>query len=129
MPPNVAKLLDRVRAMCLDLPEVNERPSHGAPTFFIRDKKTFVTFHNDHHGDGSIGIWAAAPPGAQEALIASNPTLYYRPAYVGHRGWVGMRLDGTVDWGEAEGVIEDAYRTVAPKRLVEELERMVVGKE
>jgi hypothetical protein len=129
MPPNVAKVLERVRAICLDLPEVNERPSHGAPTFFIRDKKTFVMFHNDHHGDGILGVWAAAPPGAQEALIAANPAVYYRPAYVGHRGWVGMRLEGKVDWDEAEGVIEDAYRAVAPKTLVAELDRMVAGRE
>jgi hypothetical protein len=129
MPPNVAKVLERVRAICLDLPEVTERPSHGAPTFFIRDKKTFVMFHNDHHGDGILGVWAAAPPGAQEALIAANPAVYYRPAYVGHRGWVGMRLEGKVDWDEAEGVIEDAYRAVAPKTLVAELDRMVAGRE
>lgn len=129
MPPSVAKLLERVRAICLELPEVNERPSHGAPTFFIRDKKTFVMFLDNHHDDGIVGIWAAAAPGAQEALIAANPDVFFRPPYVGHRGWIGMRLDGTVDWNEAEGVMEDAYRTVAPKKLVEELERMVVGKE
>ena len=129
MARGVTDVLGKVRELCLDLPEVNERLSHGAPTFFIRDKKTFVTFHTDHHGDGRVGIWAAAPPGAQEALIASNPKRYYRPAYVGHRGWIGMRLEGKVDWDEAEGIIEDAYRTVAPKKLVEALDRLVVGKE
>ena len=113
----------------MDLPEVNERPSHGAPTFFIRDKKTFVTFHDNHHGDGILGIWAAAPPGAQEALIASDPKRYYRPAYVGHRGWVGMRLEGEVNWDEVDGIIEDAYRVVAPKTLVAELERLIAGRE
>lgn len=125
----VETVLRKVREMCMDLPEVNERLSHGAPTFFIRDKKTFVMFHNDHHGDGKLGIWAAAPPGAQEALISSNPSRYYRPAYVGHRGWIGMRLEGKANWDEVEGVIEDAYRAVAPKKLVEELERLVAGKE
>lgn len=126
---NVDKVLAKVRAACMDLPEVTERPSHGAPTWFIRDKKTFVTFHNDHHGDGILGIWAAAPLGAQEALIASNPARYYRPAYVGRRGWVGMRLEGKVDWDEAGGIIEDAYRAVAPKKLLDELERLIAGRE
>jgi hypothetical protein len=126
---NVEKVLAKVRAACMDLPEVTERPSHGAPTWFIRDKKTFVTFHNDHHGDGILGIWAAAHPGAQEALIASNPERYYRPAYVGHRGWVGMRLEGKVDWDEADGIIEDAYRAVAPQKLLDELDRRVAGRE
>ncbi|MBA2608329.1 MAG: MmcQ/YjbR family DNA-binding protein [Actinobacteria bacterium] len=123
------KVLAKVRAVCMDLPEVTERPSHGAPTWFIRDKKTFVMFHDDHHGDGILGIWAAAAAGAQEALIRSDPSRYYRPAYVGHRGWVGMRLEGKVDWGEVESVIEDAYRTVAPKPLVAQLDRLVAGKE
>ena len=118
MATTAAKVIEKVRGLCLDLPEVNERLSHGAPTFFIRDKKTFVTVHNDHHGDGKLGMWAAAPPGAQEALIATNPARYYRPAYVGHRGWVGMQLEGAVDWNEVEGVIEDAYCTVAPAKLV-----------
>ncbi|MEY2424552.1 MAG: hypothetical protein QOI61_124 [Actinomycetota bacterium] len=118
-----------MKALCLDLPEVNERLSHGAPTYFIRDKKTFCTVHHNHHGDGIFGIWAAAPPGAQEALIQFNPERYYRPAYVGHRGWVGMRLEGKVDWDEVAGIIEDAYRAIAPKKLVEALDRMVVGRE
>lgn len=130
MAPNVAKLLDRVRTSCLDLPEVNERPSHGSPTFFIRDKKTFVMFLNDHHGDGIVGLWVAAAPGAQEALIASDGSVYFRPPYVGHRGWVGVRLDTkTVDWDAVDGIIEDAYRVVAPKKLVEELDRLIAGRE
>ena len=112
------KIYDKVKALCLDLPEVNERLSHGAPTYFIRDKKTFCTVHHNHHGDGIFGMWCAAPPGAQEALIGANPQRYYRPAYVGHRGWIGMRLEGKVDWDEVAGVIEDAYCTVAPKKLV-----------
>ncbi len=123
------KALAKVRAICTGLPEVTERLSHGAPTWFIRDKKTFVTFHDDHHGDGILGVWAAAPTGAQEALIRSNSSRYYRPAYVGHRGWVGMRLEGKVNWGEVESVIEDAYRAIAPKTLVAQLDRLVVGKE
>jgi len=85
--------LARVRELCLALPETSERPSHGAPTFFIREKRSFVTFHDDHHGDGRLAIWCAAPPGAQAMLVGSAPDTYFVPAYVGHLGWLGMRLD------------------------------------
>jgi hypothetical protein len=108
------RALARVRKICLALPEVNERPSHGAPTFFVRDKKTCVMFHDDHHGDGRLAIWCAAPLGAQEAMVQAEPDRFFRPAYVGHRGWLGLRLDRELDWGEVAEVIEDAYRTVAP---------------
>jgi hypothetical protein len=116
------RALARVRKICLALPEVNERPSHGAPTFFVRDKKTFVMFHDDHHGDGRLAIWCAAPPGAQEGMMQAEPERFFRPAYVGHRGWLGLRLDRELDWDEVAGVIEDAYRTVAPKTLVARLD-------
>src|SRR4051794_39546387 len=89
VPPRVDPL-DMVRTLCLDLPDVNERPSHGAPTFFIRDKTTFVMFHDDHHGDGRLALWCAAPPGVQEELVETEPDRFFRPPYVGHRGWVGV---------------------------------------
>lgn len=114
--------LARVRAMCVSLPETTERLSHGAPTFFIRDKKTFVTFHDDHHGDGRLAIWCAAPVGAQEAMVAAEPDRFFRPPYVGHRGWLGVRLDRDIDWDEVDAIVEDAYRTVAPKTLVARLD-------
>jgi hypothetical protein len=109
--------LETVRRLCLDLPDVNERPSHGAPTFFIRDKKTFLMFHDDHHGDGRLALWCAAPPGVQEELVETEPDRFFRPAYVGHRGWIGVRLDRDLSWQEVGRVIKDAYLTVAPKRL------------
>ena len=111
--------LERVRELCLGLPEVNERLSHGAPTFFIRDKKTFVMYHDNHHGDGKLALWCAAPPGMQDALVRGEPEHYYVPAYVGHRGWVGVRLDSGMEWNEIAGAIEEAYLTVAPPRLAE----------
>jgi hypothetical protein len=129
MPSNEDRIYAKVRELCLQLPQVNEKLSHGTPTFFIADKKTFCSLHSNHHRDGITGIWAAAPPGAQEALIDHDPKRYYRPAYVGHRGWVGMRLEGKVDWDEVAGVLEDAYRTVAPKKLAAELDRMIAGRE
>ena len=116
-------LLDRVRAICVAFPEVTERPSHGAPTWFIRDRTTFVSlWANGHHRDEFAHLWCAAPPGAQEELIAADPAVYFRPPYVGHRGWLGVRLDGEVDWAENAEICEDAYRAVAPKTLVRRLD-------
>lgn len=110
--------LAKVRAACLALPEVTERLSHGSPTWFVRAKTTFVMFLDDHHGDGRLAIWFAAPPGAQEELLAAESVRFFRPPYVGHRGWVGLRLDIDPDWDELAGICAEAYRTVAPKRLV-----------
>ncbi len=114
--------LAAVRRICMALPETTERPSHGEPCFFVRDKKAFVHFHDDHHGDGIVGIWCAAPPGVQEQMVEAEPQRYYRPAYVGHRGWLGLRLDVDRDDDELAQVIADAYRTVAPKSLVARLD-------
>jgi hypothetical protein len=114
--------LDRVREICLVLPEVTERLSHGEPTFFVRDKKTFVTCDDHHHGADHVAIWCAAPPGAQESLVEEDPERFFRPPYVGHRGWVGVRLDRDVDWDEVAGIVEDAYRVIAPTSLVARLD-------
>ena len=111
--------LDRVRALCLALPETSERLSHGAPTFFIGGGRSFATFQDDHHGDGRLAIWAAAPHGMQAMLVEAAPEHYFVPAYVGHRGWVGVRLDRDLAWEEIAGVIEEAWLTRAPKRLAE----------
>jgi hypothetical protein len=109
--------VERVRQICMALPEVTERLSHGAPTWFIRGKKTFATVWADHHGDGHLGLVCPAPPGVQEELVATEPARFYRPAYVGHRGWIGVDLAVDPDWDEIAGVCADAYRTVAPKKL------------
>ncbi len=114
--------LTRVRALCLALPEATERLSHGSPCFFVRDKKTFVMFTNDHHGDGRLALWCAAPEGAQEALTGADPERFFRPPYVGVRGWIGVRLDIRPDWNEVAGLIDDAYRVVAPPKLVAQLD-------
>ena len=110
--------LRRVRKVCLALPEATERLSHGSPAFFVRDKKTFVMYLDDHHGDGRLALWCAAPPGAQTELVASDPERFFRPPYVGHRGWLGVRLDRSPDWTEIAEIIQDAYRQVAPKSLI-----------
>jgi hypothetical protein len=114
--------LRRVRELCLGLPGTGERPSHGSPAFFIGGKRLFLMFHDDHHGDGRLAVWCAAPPGMRDALVAGAPEHYFVPPYVGHRGWLGLRLDRAVPWEEVAGVIEDAWLAVAPARLVAELE-------
>jgi hypothetical protein len=92
--------------------------SHGAPSFFVRDKKCFLMLLDDHHGDGRFAIWCAAPPGNQELLVRANPERFFRPPYVGHRGWLGVVLNDGVDWEELQGIVEDAFATVAPKKLL-----------
>ena len=118
--------LERVRELCLSLPETTERLSHGPPSFFVRGKKTFVMYLDDHHGDGRLALWLAAPEGMQEALVEAAPEHYFRPPYVGHRGWLGLRLDLTgadaLDETELAGIAADAYREVAPKTLVHRLD-------
>ena len=111
--------LERVRELCLALPETNERLSHGSPCWFIRDKRCFVMYLDDHHGDGRLALWCAAPEGMQRALVDSAPEHYFVPPYVGHRGWLGVRLDRDLAWDEIAGAIEDAWLEVAPKRLAE----------
>lgn len=108
--------LERLRQICLALPAVTERLSHGGPTWFVRGKKTFVTF-TDHHDD-RLALWCAALPGAQEYLVSADPERFFVPPYVGHRGWIGMRLDVAVDWEEVASLVTDAYRMVATKRLL-----------
>jgi hypothetical protein len=113
----VQDALDKLRQLCLGLPQVTERLSHGEPTWFIQGKKSFVMFSTYHHG-GPLGFWCAAPPGAQEALVASNPRRFFRPPYVGYRGWLGVSLEGDVDWDEVADIIEEAYQVIAPKSLL-----------
>jgi hypothetical protein len=110
--------LQAIRELCLSFPGTSERESHGAPSFFIDGKKSFVQYRDNHHGDGKLGLWCAAPPGVQAVLTASDPELYYVPAYVGHLGWVGLRLDRHAAWEEIAGIIGEAYLTRAPKKYV-----------
>ena len=83
--------LHRVRRICAALPGTTERISHGEPTFFT-NKKVYVTFANNHHHDGHVAVWIAATPGLQATLIKNDPRKFFRPPYVGVRGWVGIEL-------------------------------------
>jgi hypothetical protein len=113
----------QVRTICLALPEVTERLSHGAPTWFVGGK-TFVTlWAHGHHADEFPHLWCAGLPGAQEELAASEPSRFFRPPYVGGRGWIGVRLDRDPDWTQIAELCQDAYRAIAPARLVARLDR------
>ena len=122
-PPPADEPAARVRAICLGLPEATERLSHGAPACFVRDKRQFVMLWPDGHHDHDFPhLWCAAPPGAQAELIAADPARFFRPPYVGHRGWLGVRLDDDPDWSETAELCEDAYRPVAPRSLITRLD-------
>ena len=113
--------LAQVRALCLALPEVTERLSHGSPTWFA-GKKTMVMFLDHHHDDGRLALWVAAPPGVQHDMVELEPDRFFVPPYVGTRGWLGVRLDRSPDWAEVADIVEEAYRTVAIKRLLAQLD-------
>ena len=109
----------RIRAICLALPETSERLSHGEATWFV-GRRTFA-MAADHHHDDRRAIWLAAPDGAQASLVATDPDRFFRPPYVGVRGWIGVYLDVPVDWDELERLLVDAHRLIAPPRLARRL--------
>lgn len=108
--------LGRLRALCDAHPGVTERASHGEPTWFVNGR-TFVTYA-DHHHDERVAFWSAAPDGVQESLVEAAPDRFFRPPYVGQRGWLGVWLDVPVDWDEVAAIVADAYRQVASTRRV-----------
>jgi hypothetical protein len=108
--------LERVRRICLALPEATERLSHGEPTWFVRGK-VFTMFANNHHGDGRVAVWLPAPPGFQEGLVETARRRFFRPPYVGVRGWLGVEL-AQIDAAELAMYVGIAWELVAPKRLV-----------
>jgi predicted DNA-binding protein (MmcQ/YjbR family) len=110
--------LDRVRAICLALPEATEGGGVGSPSFRVRDK----IFAMQHGVDGRPSMWCKAPPGAQQVLVSSNPDRFFVPPYVGCHGWVGMWLDIEIDWDEVADLVEESYRMTAPKRLSARIE-------
>jgi hypothetical protein len=114
-----ARILADIRAACLSFPETSERLSHGEPTFFVRDERSFATVWANHHGDGRFALLCAAPPGMRATLVEADPERFYVPPYVGHRGWLGVRLDRGYAREEIVGILEDAYAEVAPPKLVE----------
>ena len=109
------KQSERVRRICLSLPKTWEKISHGEPTWFV-GKQVFAMFSNDHHGDGHIAVTIPAAIGVQEALIKKSPRKFYRPPYVGVRGWVGIEMDRVNDT-ELRMHIEEAWKLIAPPKF------------
>lgn len=117
VPKKIADPEPRLRKICLALPDTTERLSHSMPTWFYKDKKTFVNLmKHGHHQNQFPHFWCAAGPGVQADLIASNPDQFFRPPYVGSRGWVGVRLDRGLPWTLVERLCAEAHRVVAGKR-------------
>ena len=123
--PSKPAITERLRAVCMALPEVTERLSHGEPTWFVCGKKSFV-MSSDHHHDDRLGFWCAAPPGVQEEMVEREPDRFFRPPYVGTRGWLGVYLDladlADIDWDEVAAIVTEAHRVVAPAKLVSLIE-------
>lgn len=110
-------LLDRARKTIDAWPETKEKLSHGTPTWW-GGKKTFAMWANDHHGDGRLALWIKADHDTQEGLVEASPEIFFVPPYVGVKGWIGVELDGGVDWKIVAGLLEQGYRSVAPKRAL-----------
>lgn len=105
--------VERLRALCLALPETTEKETFGDPTFRVRDK----IFAMPRRGDGRVSFWFKAPPGSQQILVGADSELFFVPPYVGPKGWVGTRLDRDPDWAEVAALVTRSYRLIAPKRL------------
>jgi len=120
--PKGLRATERLRKICLALPEVTERVSHGEATWFVQGKKSFVMMSDCHHND-RVAVTCAGADGAQEVLVATDPDKFYRPPYVGHLGWLGIYLDVPgVDWDQIADLIVEAYRRVAPPKLIDRLD-------
>lgn len=112
---------ERLRRICLALPEATEKEAWGSPTYRVRDKM-FAMFVEDHHGDGVTAVWLKAPAGIQEILVGAAPERFFRPPYVGHKGWIGIHLNRQTDWQEVADHVRESYCMTAPKRLLASLD-------
>jgi hypothetical protein len=115
--------LTRLRKLCLALPDAHEVEAWGEPTFRVRNKM-FATFASPstHHGNGRPSVWCKAAPGNQGLMVAAAPARFFVPPYVGPKGWIGVYLDGEVDWPELAELLRDSWRRTAPKRLLARLD-------
>jgi predicted DNA-binding protein (MmcQ/YjbR family) len=116
-PVTRAAILERLRSICLELPEANEKLSHGEPTWFAGKGKVFAMLDDHHHGAAHIAVWLPQPLGMQETLIESDAERFFRPPYVGPSGWIGVVLDTDPDWQMVESMVRDAYVHVASAKL------------
>jgi hypothetical protein len=106
-----AAAIGRLRRICMALPDVTEKIAWGESTW--RAGKIFAQMDTHHHGAAHVAVWLPARPGVQEGLVEEDPVHFFRPPYVGHKGWVGVRIDNGPDWNTVAGLVADAYREVA----------------
>jgi predicted DNA-binding protein (MmcQ/YjbR family) len=116
------RLVERVRRICLAFPEANERISHGEPTWFAGKGKVFAMIDGHHHDSPHLSVWLPQSFDAQETLIGSDPDRYFKPAYVGVKGWVGVVLDTKPDWELVARLVRDSYLRVASAKQRKQLE-------
>jgi predicted DNA-binding protein (MmcQ/YjbR family) len=116
-----AALAERLRKICLALPEANERVSHGEPTWFAGKGKVFAMLDNHHHGSAHLSAWLPMLPGVQQSLLRADPQRFFKPPYVGAKGWIGVVLDTAPDWKQVKQLVRDAYGFVASAKLRAEL--------
>ena len=116
------KLIARLRKICIALPEASEKLSHGEPTWFAGKGKAFAMLDNHHHGAAHLSVWLPQPLGVQESLIQADPERFFRPPYVGPKGWLGVVLDTKPDWEMVARLVRDAYLHVATRKLAARVE-------
>ncbi len=115
--------LDRIRTLCLALPEAHEVEAWGEPTFRVRNKLFAMFAHPDnHHGQGTPSVWVKATHVNQDLMLRADPERFFLPPYVGPSGWIGIRLDGKPDWDMIGEVLVAGYRLIAPKKLLARLD-------
>lgn len=115
--------VERIRAICMAFPEAAEKPfgGHVSPSFRVREK-IFATIN-----EAQTELTCKAPPGAQAVLVSANPARFFVPRYVGHQGWVGLRLGPEIDWDELAGLLAESYAMTAPKALLARMPRPPVS--
>jgi len=111
------ELIRRLRDICLSFPGVVEKEAWGECTFRASSGKMFAMTDNNHHNSGHLAVWVMAPPTVQETLIRSKPKRFFKPPYVGAKGWVGVRLDTRVDWDELAAIVRDGYLMSTPVKI------------
>src|SRR5262252_1898173 len=108
-------LVERLRAICMALPEAGERLSHGEPTWFAGKGKVFAMLDNHHHGAAHLSVWLPQPIGVQETLVDADRERFFRPPYTSPSGWVGVVLDTRPDWDVITRLVRDAFEHVATR--------------
>jgi len=118
------RIIERLRGICLALPEATEKEAWSEPTWRVKGKM-FAQLDDYHHGSPHCSVWLPASIEAQEALVAADPARFFRPPYVGHKGWVGVVLDTQPDWETVAELVREAYRRIAPPKLTAQLDERV----